>query len=126
MSEQENDEAAFRDSGQYVGRERWKRSMVTAHAGTQARNYAEEAAGKSAFNKAIAFLKIRVFLWVGSYLKSRFGRRVPFPDYTTAGDDNGIYDLAAAPGETRPRRSWSRCWATGARARRKRMTRPSG
>lgn len=102
MSEQTNGDPDFRDSRQYVGRQRWKRSMVTAHAGTQARLYKEEALGKSTFNKAIAFLKIRVFLWVYHYLKSRFGRKYPFPDYSTAGADNGIYDLAVPAGEPDP------------------------
>ena len=99
MSEQGHDEAPFRDSGQYVGRERWKRSMVTAHAGTQARLYGEDVEGKSAFNKAIAFLKIRAVLWVWHYLRSRFGRKYPFPDYTTAGEDDGVYDLVASAEE---------------------------
>lgn len=96
MTDQVKDDASFRDSAQYVGRERWKRSMVTSHAGTQARLYREDVEEKTGLNKAIAYLKIRVVLWVWHYLRSRFGRKHPFLDYTAAGGDNGVYDLADA------------------------------
>ena len=102
MSDQANEEPTFRDSAQYVGRERWKRSMVTAHAGTKARQYRDDVKEKSGFNKAIAYLQIRVFRWVGSYLKNRFGRRYPFQDYTETGPDNGVYDLAASSNGSDP------------------------
>lgn len=102
MQAQVNDDTSFRDSAQYVGKERWKRSMLPAHAGTQARLYREDVKEKSAFNKAIAYLKIRVVLWAWHYLRSRFGRKWPFPDYTTVGEDNGIYDLVASPENTDP------------------------
>jgi hypothetical protein len=70
--------------------------MLASHAGTQARLYREDVEEKSGFNKAIAYLKIRVVLWAWHYLRSRFGPKWPFPDYTTAGEDNGIYDLLAS------------------------------
>jgi hypothetical protein len=98
---QESPKPEYRDREQYVARgplqELWKRSSAAAHAGAQARLYSQTAyPGKSAFNRAKDYLTIRVFRWVSSYVKHRFGRRWPFPDYSQFGDDNGIYELAAA------------------------------
>jgi hypothetical protein len=105
VSSQETPQSKYRDREQYVAQgplqKMWKRSAAAAHAGTQAELYNQTAyVGKSAFNRAKDYLTIRVFRWVSSYIKNRFGRRWPFPDYAPHEDDNGIYELAAPAGNS--------------------------
>jgi len=91
----------YRDSDQYVAksgvRKRWKRSMGLAHGRTQSELLRRsDFEGKSRFHKARDYLKIKIFQWVGHYLKSRFGGKWPFPNYTTFENDNGIYSLTTS------------------------------
>lgn len=105
MNKQAEHENGFRDSAQHVETSRifgnrWKRSVAFAHAKTQSEHYRQaDFVGKPVFSRAADYLKIRVFQWAWHYLRSRFGGKWEFPDYTPFEADNGIYDLAAPPEE---------------------------
>jgi len=75
---------------------RWKRSLALAHARTQSQLLRETAfEGKPAFDRARDYLRLKAVSWLWHYLRSRFGRRWRFLDYTNCKGDNGIYELAA-------------------------------
>ncbi len=123
MNKNMETETKLRNSEQYVAkswiRKHWKRSMGLAHGKTQKELFREAAKGKTILNRAIDFLDIRVFKWIYHYLKSRFGSKCEFPDYTPFKDDNGIYALLATPSKpdaAEPVRiSLVGDWATGTR-----------
>jgi len=106
MNSRDGKNPELRTSKQYVAKNRidklWKRSMLMAHAGTQAVDYKEASEGKAALPRAVDYLKIMVFGWVWHYLKNRFGPKWDFPWYTDVGVDNGIYDLTAGAENANP------------------------
>ncbi len=51
---------------------------------------------KSRFNRLVDYLKIQWLKWAWHYVRSRFGRKWPFAEYTDPVADDGIYVLSAS------------------------------
>lgn len=90
------------------------RSMARSHWRTQA-----DLLKRRAPHKLRDYMEVQVLKWLFHYIKSRFGRKHPLPDYRTYPEDDGIYPLRAGRQEDgTPRGEEVRVslvgdWATG-------------
>jgi predicted phosphodiesterase len=67
------------------------RSEAQNHYRTQDSIYKEKSAGQSAINKFDDFLTIKVFKWIFHYIKSRFGGKHDFKNYSSP--NTGIFKM---------------------------------
>jgi hypothetical protein len=67
------------------------RSEAQNHYRTQDSIYKEKTAGQSALNKLDDFLTIKVIKWIFHYIKSRFGGKHKFKNYS--GSNNGVFKM---------------------------------
>lgn len=91
------------------------RSMLRSHLRTQVDLTRRQARVRRSFPfRIFDFLSINVLGWVYHYLKSRFGPKYPFQDYTHSPGDNGVYPLSDDPRSTQPIRiGVTGDWGTG-------------
>jgi hypothetical protein len=68
------------------------RSQMQNHYRTQKEVLKQRAATPEHLNKIKEFLTVNVWGWAYHYIKSRFGKRHPFMDYSKA-SSNGIFDM---------------------------------
>jgi hypothetical protein len=86
-----------------------------AHMRSQAEEFKMEVTPEASFPRKLnAFLSIKVFGWISSYLKFRFGQKHQFQSYAGLGED-GVYQLATGQPEANEeiRVSLAGDWATG-------------
>jgi predicted phosphodiesterase len=78
-----------RNHDQYVG---LIRSEAQNHSRTQQEILNQKEKKPEKLNRIKAFLEVNVWGWFYHYIKSRFGKRHPFMDYSKAGS-NGIFEM---------------------------------
>src|SRR5688572_15964293 len=75
-----------RSNADYIGPSRWE---SVAHLKTELK--------KKPKYSAADFLGKMVWNWIYHYVKSRFGKKYPYPTWDAS--DSGVYEVAAADGE---------------------------
>ena len=78
-----------RNHEQYLG---LIRSQAQSHSRTQQEILKQKFEKPERLNRIKEFLEVNVWGWLYHYLKSRFGKRHPFMDYSKAGS-NGIFEM---------------------------------
>lgn len=96
------------------------RVMGRSHRLTQSEIYRAMAfPEKSVAARVGDYLKVKVFLWIWHYLKSRFGGKYKFAEYALESGDTGVYELASATetpaSHDRVKVSLVADWGTGTR-----------